>query len=81
MPLQLALMREAKLVLSFQSVYVEISMTILLPSDLLEQQQWRYATKQFDPNKRIPDESLSTESCPALDFLEESALKSFCNTT
>ena len=31
-------------------------MATLLPSDLLEQQQWRYATKQFNPNKRIPDE-------------------------
>ena len=31
-------------------------MTTLLPSDLLEQQQWRYATKQFDPNKTIPNE-------------------------
>ncbi len=31
-------------------------MTTLLPSDLLEQQQWRYATKRFDPNKSIPNE-------------------------
>jgi len=31
-------------------------MATLSPSDLLEQQQWRYATKQFDPNKPIPGE-------------------------
>ncbi|MEM8778733.1 MAG: NAD(P)H-dependent oxidoreductase [Cyanobacteria bacterium P01_G01_bin.49] len=35
-------------------------MATLLPSDLLEQQQWRYATKQFDPQKSIPGEIWQT---------------------
>jgi nitroreductase len=26
------------------------------PADLLEQMKWRYATKQFDPDKSIPDD-------------------------
>lgn len=32
-------------------------MTTLSPSDLLEQLNWRYATKQFNPDKQIPSET------------------------
>lgn len=34
-------------------------MTILSPADLLEQLNWRYATKQFNPEKKIPAETWS----------------------
>lgn len=31
-------------------------MSTIAPADLLEALNWRYATKEFDPEKRIPDE-------------------------
>ncbi len=31
-------------------------MATLSPAELLEQHQWRYATKQFEPNKPIPND-------------------------
>jgi nitroreductase len=35
-------------------------MSILAESDLLEAQSWRYATKQFDPSRRIPESTWET---------------------
>jgi nitroreductase len=32
------------------------NMTTISPSNLLAQLQWRYATKQFDPNRKIPSD-------------------------
>lgn len=34
-------------------------MNKLSPHDLLTRLQWRYATKVFDPNRRIPDETVT----------------------
>ena len=31
-------------------------MSTQFPTDLLEQMKWRYATKQFNPDKKIPDD-------------------------
>lgn len=39
---------------------LKIFMATLSPSDLLEQHQWRYATKQFDPNQVISNEVWKT---------------------
>ncbi|NJK40531.1 MAG: NAD(P)H-dependent oxidoreductase [Acaryochloridaceae cyanobacterium SU_2_1] len=33
-----------------------MSNTLLSPEQLLQQLQWRYATKQFDPSQKIPDQ-------------------------
>ena len=35
-------------------------MTTQLPADLLEQMNWRYATKQFNPDKAIPEDVWQT---------------------
>jgi len=35
-------------------------MATLSEKDLLEQLKWRYAVKEFDPSKRIPDETIET---------------------
>ena len=33
-----------------------MSDAILTPNEILQQLQWRYATKKFDPDKKIPDD-------------------------